>query len=125
MKVIFEKLKQKFAENKFGFFIFGALFIAISLMLMSLWAYNEFGSAQLDLSRPSYQEAREQAKKDAEEEKNRKKEESEEFSSEGKIDKKIIDSFLKKYDNQLQKIDADFFKEDALSDETLNLASEE
>ena len=116
MDRIFEKIRQ----NQFGFFILASLGVALMLMSVSLWMYNEFGTAQLDLSRPSLQEAREQAKRDAEAEKNQKKT-ANDFSSDGKISSDILRDFEKRYNEKLEKVNGEFFGENALSDETLNL----
>lgn len=116
-------LPEKVENHQFAMFIFGSLAIAVTLMLASLWAYEEFGTAQLDLSRPSLQEAREQAKKQAEREKleNAKQET---FETEGVLDQKAFEKFDRLYLKQIGKLNEDFFSEDALSDKTLNLVDE-
>ena len=63
-------LLEKMKKHQFGLFIAGSLAVTAILLGVSLWMYNEFGTAQLDLSRPSLQEARDQAKRDAEKAKN-------------------------------------------------------
>ena len=95
MKFLFDAIKKnqlKVKQNQLSIFIFSALMVALILIGVSLWMYEEFGTAQLDLSRPSLQEAREQAKKDAEREK-RERSEAENFDSNGKIDSKFLDKF--------------------------------
>lgn len=93
------------------------------LLGVSLWMYNEFGTAQLDLSRPSLQEARDQAKRDAEKAKN--EAQTSGFSGEGEINTAVLNEFEKLYSEKLNKLEGDFFGEGALSDETLNLTSEQ
>ena len=117
---IIEDNKSKINQNKLIVFIIGALLITFSLIGISLWMYEQFGTAQLDLSRPSLQEAREQAKKDAEREK-REKAEAENFDSTGEIDSKTFKKFENLYDKSLNRLKGDFFGENALSDETLNI----
>ena len=117
---IIENNKSKINQNKLIVFILGALLIAFILIEISLWMYEQFGTAQLDLSRPSLQEAREQAKKDVEREK-REKAEAENFDSTGEIDSKAFKKFENLYDKSLNRLKGDFFGENALSDETLNI----
>ncbi|MBP9552550.1 hypothetical protein KBE46_03400 [Candidatus Saccharibacteria bacterium] len=119
--------KEKTAEekktvNQFSIFIAGSLTIAMILSGFSLWLYNESGAAQLDLSRPSYQEAREEAKKEEDKENDNG---SNEFSADGTIDEKTISEFEKLYNERLKKIQADAFKEDPLSDKSLNILDDE
>lgn len=116
------KLKNRFfppkdePKSQFGLFISLSLIISIILSGVSLWLYNESGAAQLDLSRPSYQEARQRAREEEE-----KEAKADEFSPEGKIDKNTIDEFKKIFKDRQSKIQADAFKGDPLSDETLNI----
>lgn len=126
MKFLFNTIKKnqsKVKQNQLSIFIFSALAVALILIGVSLWMYEEFGTAQLDLSRPSLQEAREQAKKDAEREK-REKAEADNFDSTGKIDSKSLDKFGKLYDRSLNRLKDNFFGENALSDETLNITND-
>ena len=132
---IFDKISQKIHPKKeiallknikkhqFRLFIAGSLVVTATLLGVSLWMYNEFGTAQLDLSRPSLQEARDQAKKDAEKAKN--EAQTGGFSSEGEINISTINEFEKLYNEKLNKLNGDFFGENALSDKTLNLINEE
>jgi hypothetical protein len=126
MKFLFDAIKKnqlKVKQNQLSIFIFSALMVALILIGVSLWMYEEFGTAQLDLSRPSLQEAREQAKKDAEREK-RERSEAENFDSNGKIDSKFLDKFGKLYDRSLNRLKDNFFGENALNDETLNITND-
>ena len=116
-------LLEKMKKHQFGLFIAGSLAVTAILLGVSLWMYNEFGTAQLDLSRPSLQEARDQAKRDAEKAKN--EAQTSGFSSEGEINTTVLNEFEKLYSEKLNKLEGDFFGEGALSDETLNLTSEQ
>lgn len=124
MKFIKLKLPKRSTNNEgknsFPIFIIGSLVVAMFLSGFSLWLYNESGAAQLDLSRPSYQEAREEAKKEEEEENST----SKDFASDGKIDKNTIDEFSELYEERLNKIQADAFKSNPLSDESLNISEQ-
>lgn len=114
--------EEKKTVNQFPIFIAGSLTIAMILSGFSLWLYNESGAAQLDLSRPSYQEAREEAKKEEDKENDNG---SNEFSADGTIDEKTISEFEKLYNERLKKIQADAFKEDPLSGKSLNILDDE
>ena len=114
---------EKMKKHQFGLFIAGSLAVTAILLGVSLWMYNEFGTAQLDLSRPSLQEARDQAKRDAEKAKN--EAQTSGFSGEGEINTTVLNEFEKLYSEKLNKLEGDFFGEGALSDETLNLTSEQ
>ena len=116
-------LLEKMKKHQFGLFIAGSLAVTAILLGVSLWMYNEFGTAQLDLSRPSLQEARDQAKRDAEKAKN--EAQTSGFSGEGEINATVLNEFEKLYSEKLNKLEGDFFGEGALSDETLNLISEQ
>ena len=116
-------LLEKMKKHQFGLFIAGSLAVTAILLGVSLWMYNEFGTAQLDLSRPSLQEARDQAKRDAEKAKN--EAQTSGFSGEGEINTTVLNEFEKLYSKKLNKLEGDFFGEGALSDETLNLTSEQ
>ena len=116
-------LLEKMKKHQFGIFIAGSLAVTAILLGVSLWMYNEFGTAQLDLSRPSLQEARDQAKRDAEKAKN--EAQTSGFSGEGEINTAVLNEFEKLYSEKLNKLEGDFFGEGALSDETLNLTSEQ
>ena len=116
-------LLEKMKKHQFGIFIAGSLAVTAILLGVSLWMYNEFGTAQLDLSRPSLQEARDQAKRDAEKAKN--EAQTSGFSGEGEINTTVLNEFEKIYSEKLNKLEGDFFGEGALSDETLNLTSEQ
>jgi hypothetical protein len=108
-------------KSKFYFSI--ALAIALIMVGVSLWMYEEFGTAQLDLSRPSLQEARDQAKKQADREK-LEQAQRETFETEGAIDSKTLEKFEKLYSNEMEKLNGEFFTATDLSDETLNLTDE-
>lgn len=116
-------LLEKMKKHQFGLFIAGSLAVTAILLGVSLWMYNEFGTAQLDLSRPSLQEARDQAKRDAEKAKN--EAQTSGFSGEGEINTTVLNEFEKLYGEKLNKLEGDFFGEGALSDKTLNLNNEQ
>ncbi|MDO4902526.1 MAG: hypothetical protein Q4A21_03200 [bacterium] len=116
-------VKEKFKTNKLMFFVFGAIFLAILAVSASLWLYYFSGAAQLDLSRPSYQEAREQAKREKLQEEKQKKT-AEEWNLDGNLTSKKLAEFEKIFSERMKKIEGDFFDQKTLSDETLNLTDE-
>ena len=118
-----EKIFEKSGKIPLVIFIGGALAIASIMVGVSLWMYEEFGTAQLDLSRPSLQEARDQAKKQADREK-LEQAQREAFETEGAIDSKTLEKFEKLYSNEMEKLNGEFFTVTDLSDETLNLTDE-
>ena len=118
-----EKIFEKSGKIPLAIFIGGALAIASIMVGASLWMYEEFGTAQLDLSRPSLQEARDQAKKQADREK-LEQAQRETFETEGAIDSKTLEKFEKLYSNEMEKLNGEFFTVTDLSDETLNLTDE-
>lgn len=118
-----EKIFEKSGKIPLAIFIGGALAIASIMVGVSLWMYEEFGTAQLDLSRPSLQEARDQAKKQADREK-LEQAQRETFETEGAIDSKTLEKFEKLYSNEMEKLNGEFFTVTDLSDETLNLTDE-
>lgn len=117
---IWRKTQNVAAQNKLTVFVGGAIFIALIMIFTSLWMYENFGAAQLDLSRPSLQEARKEARIQAQKEKER-AEKEENFEATGSIDKKVVESFEKIYDKKANQITGEFFGENALSDKTLGI----
>ena len=92
--------------------------IAISMMMVSvaLSLYNSSGAAQLDLSRPDYQDVRNQAKRDMT---------STNFPSTGKLDSKAFESFNKLYQERTGKvISVESFDSTALSEDSLQLLTD-
>lgn len=118
-----EKIFEKSGKIPLAIFIGGALMVTLIMVGVSLWMYEEFGTAQLDLSRPSLQEARDQAKKQADREK-LEQAQREAFETEGAIDSKTLEKFEKLYSNEMEKLNGEFFTATDLSDETLNLTDE-
>lgn len=99
------------------FFIMISMVILVSLFLVyvALSLYQSSGTLQLDLSRPGYDSARQEAIKDTEVFKG--------FSADGKIDDKALNEFDKLYKQKAAEalIDIADFSGDALSDSALAL----
>lgn len=102
------------------FILMISIVIGISLFLVyvALSLYQSSGTLQLDLSRPGYDSAREEAIKDTEVFKG--------FSAEGTIDKEALAEFDKLYREKAAEalIDIGDFSGDALSDSALTLDRE-
>ncbi len=99
--------------SRFIVFIIGSIIIAFMMVLVSMDLYQKSGAAQLDLSRPSYEDVRSQAEPV----------QVGEFSSSGPIDKKSLDKFQQLYDDTAKEImqKKHSFSPDAMSDKTLGI----
>ena len=115
-----EKLTESVGVRTFRthqFFVMIVIVITISMFMVyaALSLYESSGTIQLDLSRPGYDSAREEAIKGNEVFRG--------FSSDGTIDTKSLNEFDSLYKQKAAEalIDIDAFSGDALSDATLNL----
>lgn len=99
------------------FLITGAIVVSLFLVTVSMWLYNMSGAAQLDLSRPGYQNIRAKAQQTAP---------FTGFESTGVLDEKALDSFDKLYQRQKAAISKsnDGFGPTPLSNETLGIQVE-
>ena len=99
--------------------------IALILVIASLVLYTADGTIQLDLSRPVLQEAREAQKKAKKEEEKRKQfEKDEDFSPQGGLSNKEMANFELFYSHARNKIHANEFNENSLSDEALKITDQ-
>lgn len=91
------------------------IFISLFLVYVALSLYQSSGTLQLDLSRPGYDSARQEAIKDNKVFKG--------FSADGRIDSESLKEFDDLYKQKAAEalIDIDAFSGAALSDETLTL----
>ena len=106
-------------------FLVGSLGIALILVIASLVLYTADGTIQLDLSRPVLQEAREAQKKVKKEEEKRKQfEKDEDFSPQGGLSNKEMGNFELFYSRARNKIHANEFNENSLSDEALKITDQ-
>lgn len=97
---------------------FGALAIAVISTAVSLQIYRATGDIYLDRSRPGYI---------SEGEKHNEKDDYKDiFSEEGAITAEVVDDYLKKLDGIIEQIDnaSGDFSLDAISDDTLGIATE-
>ena len=89
--------------------------IALAMTVISMFAYNASGTAQLDLSRPGYLSVSDKVDKT---------DKITEYSSFGSVNKDSINEFIKLYDEQATKTKAvDAFNGDPLNPEILEFGT--
>ena len=100
-------------QHRFLLLVLGAIVVAIVLVSVGLTLYRTSGAAQLDLSRPGYEDVREQAKPTGR---------YEGFSNFGPINEEVLTTFEELYTEQAENATAvDAFGGDVLSDEALKI----
>jgi hypothetical protein len=105
---------QSIRRHQFVSLIAGSIAISLFLVYVALSLYQSSGTLQLDLSRPGYDAARQEATRD--------NEVFEGFSANGPIDQESLDEFEKLYAEKAKDATSlDAFSGDALSDHTLLL----
>lgn len=84
-------------ESRFAlvYMIAGAIAISIVLVVISMWLYGRSGAAQLDLSRPGYQEVRAKAQQTKQ---------FDGFAGTGKLDEESLKQFDALYREQQKTI---------------------
>lgn len=105
--------------QKHRFFALVALVIMTSLFLVSvaMSLYNSQGTAQIDLSLPSYQAVRKEAAQDGS---------YDNYPSSGEFDKEALELFDKLYQERAaQVVDTNIFDAAALSNDSLQLIAPE
>lgn len=115
---ISEKVEEVLSQSKYRFLImiFVAICISAGLVSISMSIYNSSGAAQLDLSRPGYQDVRDQADKNDNG--------LIDFSDIGPINQTILDNYYSQYKTQSDKIKiVNAFSTDPLSPEALGISS--
>ena len=113
-KIDFEHQLTTMREHRFLVMICGVIAIAGVMVWIAMDMYNTSGAAQVDLSRPGFQEVRKQAARDAE---------PETYKTEGSITKQSLDEFKKMYQQRRSKIADGTFDPNVLSVESLQLFS--
>ncbi|MBC7512269.1 hypothetical protein H7142_01235 [Candidatus Saccharibacteria bacterium] len=106
---------QTFRTHQFFVLIVIVITISLFMVYVALSLYESSGTLQLDLSRPGYDSAREEAIKGNEVFRG--------FSSDGTIDAESLNEFDSLYKQKAAEalIDIDAFSGEALSDATLTL----
>ena len=119
-----ESQKEINGSRNLLIFLAGSLGVALVLVIASLILYTSDGTIQLDLSRPVLQEAREAQKKAKKEEERKKNEKDEEFLPQGGLSNKEMANFELFYSHARNKIHANEFNENSLSDEALKITDQ-
>ena len=105
----------RFEKHKFVLLVVITIAVSLLLVIVSLWFYNTSGAAQLDLSRPGYESAREQAVTHTN---------FESFSSTGTLDREALAKFGQLYDDQMKEAKAvEAFGGDVMSDTALDIGA--
>lgn len=103
-------------KHSFVMFIFLSIFIAFSLVIISMAMYNSSGAAQLDLSRPGYVSVRSQVDATSDD--------LQTYSASGSIDQNTITEFKTLFSKQSQKAKAiDAFGSDPLNPDALGIGT--
>lgn len=115
--VIEAKRLGHWQQHKFMLLVGLAIAVALVLTSISLWLYNSSGASQLDLSRPGYEQAREQAAQTNG---------LTSFPSSGALDSEALNEFRRLFDERLEEATAiDAFSGDVLSDKALGIDDSE
>ena len=102
-------------RHRFSLLLILVVLIALVLTVISMFAYNASGTAQLDLSRPGYQSVSDKVDKT---------DKITEYSAYGSVNKDTINEFTKLYDEQAAKAKAvDAFNGDPLNPDVLEFGA--
>ena len=102
-------------KHRLSLLLILTVLIAFAMTIVSMFAYNASGTAQLDLSRPGYQSVSNKVDKT---------DKITEYSAFGSVNKDSINEFIKLYDEQAAKTKAvDAFNGDPLNPEILEFGT--
>jgi hypothetical protein len=102
-------------RHRFSLLLIITILIALAMTVISMFAYNISGTAQLDLSRPGYSSVSDKVDKT---------DNISEYSSFGTVSKDSINGFVKLYDEQATKAKAvDAFNGDPLNPDALEFGT--
>lgn len=102
-------------KHRLSLLLILTVLIALAMTIVSMFAYNASGTAQLDLSRPGYQSVSNKVDKT---------DKITEYSAFGSVNKDSINEFIKLYDEQAAKTKAvDAFNGDPLNPEILEFGT--
>jgi hypothetical protein len=109
-----DEKKTFFGQNRFVLLIVLSIIVTVILVVTGMELYNSSGAAQIDMSRPGYQDVRGQVDNGNG---------VENYSSSGEINQQIIDDFLSDYSKEATKIQSvDAFGGDPLNVTALGLS---
>lgn len=104
-------------QHKFMALVGAVIGVTLVLTSLSLWLYNSSDASQLDLSRPGYERAREQASQTNG---------LTSFPSSGTLNSEALNEFRRLFDERLEEATAiDAFGGDVLSDKALGIDDSE
>ncbi len=104
---------QQVKDHKLITMVVISIVIALFLVFVAMALYNSSGAAQLDLSRPGYEDIRKKAQQDTT---------TVSFSATGTLDETALKEFASKYDKELESLQrSDVFATDALSQKSLQI----
>ncbi|MDR0398101.1 MAG: hypothetical protein LBH36_02905 [Candidatus Nomurabacteria bacterium] len=111
---IINRVAEKISSyNNLVLLVVVTLTVTMVLLSISILLYRASGTAQLDLSRPGYENARDKSEVVR----------ADEFDSTGPINDKTLKNFESMYDSRASKIKSvDAFRSEALSNEAFNIA---
>ena len=111
-----KQVASRWAQHRFLLMIIASIGIALTLVVISTTMYYLSGTAQLDLSRPSYQPVRDELKK------NKTADSQTPFSSNGDISEDMFKDFMKRYDVRSKEATGlDAFSGEPMSDQALGI----
>lgn len=104
---------QQVKDHKLITMVFVSIVIALFLVFVAMTLYNSSGAAQLDLSRPGYEDVRKKVQQDTT---------TVSFSATGPLDEAALKEFSGKYDKEISDIQRqDVFASEALSEKSLQI----
>ena len=107
------RLMTAWERHRFFVLVAAVILIALFLVSVALGLYNSSGAAQVDLSRPGFQDVRAKAERDTG---------SSSFPATGQLDQASLDTFRKLYKDRAQKVTAaDSYDAAGLSEDALQL----
>lgn len=112
----YQQAVQQVKDHKLITMVLISIVIALFLVFVAMALYNSSGAAQLDLSRPGYEDIRKKAQQDTT---------TVSFSASGSLDEAAMKEFADKYDKKLESLKRpDVFASDALSQKSLQIDQE-
>ena len=113
-----KQVASRWAQHRFLLMIIASISVALLLVVISTTIYYMNGTAQLDLSRPSYQPVRDELKK------NKTTDSQTAFSSTGDISEEMFKDFIKRYEVRSKDATSlDAFSGEPMSDQALGITS--
>lgn len=107
-------LMTKWQRHRFLVLIAAVIVISCGMVVVAMYLYNTSGAAQIDLSRPGYQDVRSEASRD--------KVPDSSFPSTGKLDAAAFQQFNDMYSKHTGRVvGSDSFDAPALSDDSLQI----